>query len=103
MEAIYLKNPEIFVKLFPEIIVKSRFGNFVIFKIIWNQNPFNLLFKNIILFESDFKYNYGVIVGGLAGFYVMCFFPFLFCDLKISEEVLSVNWKFKVADLFTVP
>ena len=59
------KSPEIFVKLFSKIIVKSRFGIFVIFEIIWDQNPFNFLFKNIVLFEYDYKYNYVVIVGGV--------------------------------------
>ena len=76
------KSPEIFVKLFSEIIVKPRFGIFVIFEIIWDQNPFNFLFKNSVMFEYDYKYNYVVIVGGLDGFYAGCFYPFLFCDLK---------------------
>ena len=52
------------------------------FEIIWDQNPFNFLFKNSVFFKYAYRYNYGVIVGELYGFYVVCFYPFLFCDLK---------------------
>ena len=57
-------------------------ASFVIFEIIWDQNPFNFSFKNSAMFEYDYKYNYVVIVGGLEGIYGGWFYPFLFCDLK---------------------
>ena len=50
-----LKSPYIFGKLFNVIAIKTSFGIlFVTFGVNWDKNPFNLLYKNAVLYSDKF-------------------------------------------------